>query len=366
VVKATKAATSRAKTPASKVTQVRATKAAATTTARHASPVAARKSAAKAAAPIARHAPAPKLAASANRPAGQKPGKLKHKLEAKPSTTVASKPLAKTKIANSTKHTKSAPQAAIKAAAKTPVKAPTRKPVEKPPRVAAHAPAAPLPKARKAAGARGLPATSRTPAPVAPVRATLPPAQARIHATSLATTVASRPLVAAQHSAPKSMSSIAPTHAPPKADPKLANAWKTKPPKELTDAEVLAMPESEYMKSNQLEFFRHRLSTLRADLLRSASETTEHLREDTLLVPDPADRATIEEEHSLELRARDRERKLLKKVEQVIALIDAGEYGWCEETGEPIGIGRLLARPTATLSLEAQQRREMKQKMFGD
>ncbi len=160
------------------------------------------------------------------------------------------------------------------------------------------------------------------------------------------------------------MSSVAPT--PTKVDPKLANAWKTKSPKELSDAEVLAMPESEYMKSVQLDFFRHRLGTLRDELLRSAGETTEHLREDTLLVPDPADRATIEEEHALELRARDRERKLLKKVEQAIALIDSGEYGWCEETGEPIGIGRLLARPTATLSLEAQQRRELKQKMFGD
>jgi DnaK suppressor protein len=162
------------------------------------------------------------------------------------------------------------------------------------------------------------------------------------------------------------MSTVAPSTAPTHADPKLANAWKSKSPQELTDAEVLAMPESEYMNSAQLEFFRHRLSTLRDELLRSAGETTEHLREDTLLVPDPADRATIEEEHALELRARDRERKLLKKVEQALALIDNGEYGWCEETGEPIGIGRLLARPTATLSLEAQQRREMKQKMFGD
>ena len=162
------------------------------------------------------------------------------------------------------------------------------------------------------------------------------------------------------------MSTVAPSTAPTHADPKLANAWKSKSPQELSDAEVLAMPESEYMNAAQLEFFRHRLGTLRAELLRSAGETTEHLREDTLLVPDPADRATIEEEHALELRARDRERKLLKKVEQALALIDSGEYGWCEETGEPIGIGRLLARPTATLSLEAQQRREMKQKMFGD
>ena len=84
------------------------------------------------------------------------------------------------------------------------------------------------------------------------------------------------------------------------------------------------------------------------------------------IVPDPADRATIEEEHALELRTRDRERKLLKKVQQALARIDSGDYGYCEETGEPIGIPRLLARPTATLSLEAQQRREIKQKMYGD
>jgi len=83
-------------------------------------------------------------------------------------------------------------------------------------------------------------------------------------------------------------------------------------------------------------------------------------------VPDPADRATIEEEHALELRTRDRERKLLKKVQAAIKRIDEGEYGYCEETGEPIGVRRLLARPTATLSLEAQERREIKQKMFGD
>jgi len=85
-----------------------------------------------------------------------------------------------------------------------------------------------------------------------------------------------------------------------------------------------------------------------------------------VIVPDPADRATIEEEHALELRTRDRERKLLKKVQQAINRIDAGEYGWCEETGEPIGLQRLLARPTATLSLEAQQRRELRQKLYGD
>lgn len=133
----------------------------------------------------------------------------------------------------------------------------------------------------------------------------------------------------------------------------------------LTEAQILAMDEKDYMNEAQLAFFRARLQQLEKDLLKNAGETTEHLRE-TVLVPDPADRATIEEEHALELRTRDRERKLLKKVQQSIASIDAGEYGWCEETGEPIGIPRLLARPTATLSLEAQQRRELKQKLYGD
>ncbi|HEX3141976.1 MAG TPA: RNA polymerase-binding protein DksA, partial [Rhizobacter sp.] len=151
-----------------------------------------------------------------------------------------------------------------------------------------------------------------------------------------------------------------------KADPKLANAWKSKAGRELTEAEVLAMPDSEYMNEKQLEFFRVKLQTLKDDLLSNAGETTEHLREDTSIVPDPADRATIEEEHALELRTRDRERKLLKKISQSLGRIDAGDYGFCDETGEPIGLGRLIARPTATLSLEAQQRRELKQKMFGD
>jgi DnaK suppressor protein len=133
----------------------------------------------------------------------------------------------------------------------------------------------------------------------------------------------------------------------------------------LTEEEIRAMSDADYMNPAQLAFFKARLQQLEKDLLKNAGETTEHLRE-TVLVPDPADRATIEEEHALELRTRDRERKLLKKVQQSIASIDSGDYGWCEETGEPIGIPRLIARPTATLSLEAQQRRELKQKLYGD
>jgi DnaK suppressor protein len=200
-----------------------------------------------------------------------------------------------------------------------------------------------------------------------PARATKPSARlAQITVPSMAQSVAS---TAAKASYTQTMS---PSVLPPpplvaiKKDPKLANNWKTKAAEQLSDAEVLAMPDSEYMNEKQMAFFRLKLTQLKQDILNSAGETTEHLREDTVIVPDPADRATIEEEHALELRTRDRERKLLKKIEQSIARIDAGDYGYCDETGEPIGVGRLLARPTATLSLEAQQRRELKQKMFGD
>ena len=110
----------------------------------------------------------------------------------------------------------------------------------------------------------------------------------------------------------------------PKKDPKLANNWKKKPVEQLSDAEVLAMPDSEYMNDKQIEFFRAKLTELKEGVLSNAGETTEHLREDTSIVPDPADRATIEEEHALELRTRDRERKLIKKIDETIVRIDSG------------------------------------------
>jgi DnaK suppressor protein len=133
----------------------------------------------------------------------------------------------------------------------------------------------------------------------------------------------------------------------------------------LTEAEVVKQAKTDYMNREQLEFFKHRLLELRQQLRDNAGATTEHLRE-LSIAPDPADRATQEEEHALELRTRDRERKLLKKVEACLASIEDGTYGYCEETGEAIGIQRLLARPTATLTIEAQERRELKQKMYGE
>lgn len=118
-----------------------------------------------------------------------------------------------------------------------------------------------------------------------------------------------------------------------------------------TQAELLNMPESDYMNEAQQAFFKHLLKEREAQLRSNAGETAEHLRENSI-VPDPADRATIEEEHALELRTRDRERKLLKKVQEALRRLENGEYGWCEETGDPIGIPRLLARPTARFRLK--------------
>ena len=135
--------------------------------------------------------------------------------------------------------------------------------------------------------------------------------------------------------------------------------------RDLSEEELLAAPEKDYMNEAQLAFFRKRLVELRDQLLQNADDTGEHLRENEITT-DPSDRATLEEEYTLELRTRDRERKLLKKVEKSLRMIDDGSYGWCEETGEPIGVPRLLARPTATLSLEAQERRERVQKLYGD
>jgi DnaK suppressor protein len=142
-------------------------------------------------------------------------------------------------------------------------------------------------------------------------------------------------------------------------------ATAVKKVRELTDEEILKAPEKDYMNDAQLAFFKRKLLELRDQLLQNADDTGEHLRENEITT-DPSDRATLEEEYTLELRTRDRERKLLKKVEKSLRMIDDGSYGWCEETGEPIGVPRLIARPTATLSLEAQERRERVQKLYGD
>ena len=121
-----------------------------------------------------------------------------------------------------------------------------------------------------------------------------------------------------------------------------------------------------YMSKKQIAHFREILSTWRAQLQEEVERTISHMQEDASNFPDPADRATQEEEFGLELRTRDRERKLLRKINEAILRIDDGTYGYCEETGDEIGIKRLEARPVATLCLEAQERHELKEKQFRD
>jgi DnaK suppressor protein len=133
----------------------------------------------------------------------------------------------------------------------------------------------------------------------------------------------------------------------------------------LTDEDILRMPEKDYMNEVQLQFFKAKLLAMRAEILDNARETGEHLKENEVFA-DPNDRATVEEENMLEQRVRDRERKLLKKIEQSLARIESGEYGYCLETGEPIGIPRLLARPTAELSIEAQEKHERMERLYAD
>ena len=302
----------------------------------------------------------------------------------KTSVKPATKPVAKAAAKPAPKKTVAAPKAAVPKAVAPKAATPKK----------AAAPAAP---SKTKAALKVAPASKPTP----PVKT--PPAQAAApkKAPAKAVVPAPAPIVIeptprplGKRAAKKVMmeqmtqAAVVPTHAPNAAkatfslsnervmtspapsaiqkDPKRANNWKSLPVEKLTDQDVQSMPDAEYMNDVQLAFFRRKLTQLKEDMLANAGETTEHLREDTVVVPDPADRATIEEEHALELRTRDRERKLLKKIEQAISRIDSGDYGYCEETGEPIGVGRLMARPTASLSLEAQQRRELKQKMFGD
>lgn len=132
--------------------------------------------------------------------------------------------------------------------------------------------------------------------------------------------------------------------------------------KPLTEAALLKMPARDYMNAEQLEFFRAKLEAMRAEMLGNARETGLHMKENENFA-DPNDRATVEEEHILEQRVRDRERKLLKKINSALTRIESGEFGYCLETGEPIGIARLLARPTAEYSIEAQERHEVLEKM---
>jgi DnaK suppressor protein len=122
----------------------------------------------------------------------------------------------------------------------------------------------------------------------------------------------------------------------------------------------------EYMGRDQLGHFRGILSNWKRDLMEEVDRTMTHMKDEAANPPDPNDRATLESEFALELRTRDRERKLIRKIEEALSRIEDGSYGYCIETGEPIGVKRLEARPVATLCIEAQERRERREKQYGD
>ncbi len=172
--------------------------------------------------------------------------------------------------------------------------------------------------------------------------------------------------------------------APPAPTPQLASA---RPPAPAVSAEaddgegiepgsLLAGPRNVkpyivkrgelYMSKEQLEHFRNILNNWKRDLMVEVDRTVSHMKDEAANFPDPNDRATQEEEFSLELRTRDRERKLIRKIDDALKRIEDGSYGYCLETGEEIGIKRLEARPVATLSIEAQERRERRERQYGD
>jgi DnaK suppressor protein len=190
-----------------------------------------------------------------------------------------------------------------------------------------------------------------------------------------------KPVTAKEKAVPRKTATAAAKPAAKPATPKTKPAPKPAP---VTDADadldmnpsLLSGPRNvqpyqvrkgeEYMSKEQLDHFRSILSAWKSDLMQEVDRTVLHMKDEAANFPDPNDRATQESEFSLELRTRDRERKLIRKIDEALKRIEDGSYGFCLETGEPIGVKRLEARPVATLSVEAQERRERREKQFGD
>lgn len=243
---------------------------------------------------------------------------------------------------------------AEKPAAKAPAKAapaPVKAPVKTPLKAEKAKPAA---AAKSASNAKAAAPVN----PAAPAKASTPPPAPMKAPDTKPAKQAAKP---AEAPAPKPAAK-----APAKpASKSAAKSSKKAASSVLSEAELLAMGEDDYMNEAQLTFFRTKLEAMREEILDNARETGEHLKENEVFA-DPNDRATVEEENMLEQRVRDRERKLLKKIESTLNRIESGDYGYCKETGEPIGLPRLLARPTADLSIEAQEKHERLEKLYAD
>ena len=262
-------------------------------------------------------------------------------------------------------------------------------------------PAAKKLEAKKPLPAKAKPASAKAPVkakPALPPKAKAPPPKAvpvkpAAKAALPGKPVATPKAAAAAKPAPKAALPARPVAAPAApARPRIAGApgpfAATRPvarfPSNLADADddaetslsLLAGPRNvkpylakkgeQYMGKLQLEHFRTILRSWKRDLMEEVDRTVTHMKDEAANPPDPNDRATLESEFSLELRTRDRERKLIRKIDEALGRIEDGSYGYCLETGEEIGIKRLEARPVATLSIEAQERRERREKQYGD
>ncbi|MFN0191178.1 MAG: RNA polymerase-binding protein DksA [Aestuariivirga sp.] len=134
----------------------------------------------------------------------------------------------------------------------------------------------------------------------------------------------------------------------------------------VVDGDYKPSEDETFMNERQREYFRRKLNDWREDILRESKETLTHLQDENHVLPDLADRASSETDRSLELRTRDRQRKLIAKIDAALKRLDDGSYGYCEETGDPISLKRLDARPIATLSIEAQERHERRERVYRD
>jgi len=240
-------------------------------------------------------------------------------------------------------------------------------------------PSAKATKAKKTVSARPASKASAKAAPKAKAAARKTPAKAVVKPKAKAAAPAkavAKPKAAAAAKA-RTVTPAPAQKAPPAAKPVAVTPRpSTPPPSPIASASLLAGPRNvepyvprkgeEYMSKEQLEHFRAILSDWKQDLMQEVDRTMLHMKDEAANFPDPNDRATQESEFSLELRTRDRERKLIRKIDEALKRIEDGSYGFCLETGEPIGVKRLEARPVATLSVEAQERRERREKQFGD
>jgi DnaK suppressor protein len=256
-----------------------------------------------------------------------------------PTKRAAAKP-AKPKKAEKPKLTAKKPAAKTVAA----------KPAAKPAPVKAPAVAKTAAQAKPAAAPKPAPAVAVAQA----VRKSPPPAPERSLAT--ATGVPSNQITVA--SAPRNSASAE------EADDSLEAGSLLAGPRNVTP--YIAKRGEAYMSKEQLEHFRNILNGWKRDLMEEVDRTVSHMKDEAANFPDPNDRATQEEEFSLELRTRDRERKLIRKIDEALKRVEDGSYGYCLETGEEIGVKRLEARPVATLTIEAQERRERRERQYGD